>query len=224
VRTLAEVYRHAGEDDAASSPLQARVALALCWSDEALRAIGAAPARARRPAVVLAALHDLALAGRAPALAAAYAAADGDAASRAAVDTLLRMPGEVAATAARRRVRADVSGRGAVLHPAVAEAARRAGATAVGLVDVGCAAGLNLTLDPAPGGVGVGGGRRGRTGRPHARRPPGLRPQHRRRGGARGGHRAGRGRRPVLVARPPAGVAGRPARPMRTPRHRRLPR
>jgi hypothetical protein len=36
------------------------------------------------------ALHDLALAGRAPALAAAYAAADGDAAAGAAIDTLLR--------------------------------------------------------------------------------------------------------------------------------------
>ena len=44
--------------------------------DEALRAIEAAPARKRNPSVILAALHDLALAGRAPALAAAYAAAD----------------------------------------------------------------------------------------------------------------------------------------------------
>src|SRR3712207_9015834 len=44
-------------------------------------AIEAAPARKRHPTVILAALHDLALAGRAPALAAAYAAADGDARS-----------------------------------------------------------------------------------------------------------------------------------------------
>ena len=40
--------------------------------------------------MILAALHDLALAGRAPALAAAYAAADGDAAAGAAIDTLLQ--------------------------------------------------------------------------------------------------------------------------------------
>jgi hypothetical protein len=53
------------------------VAVALSESGEALRAIEAAPARKRRPEVILAALHDLALAGRAPALAAAYAAADG---------------------------------------------------------------------------------------------------------------------------------------------------
>jgi hypothetical protein len=35
----------------------------------------------------------------------------------------------------------------AVLYPAIAEAARRAGAHAVGLIDVGCSAGLNLNVD-----------------------------------------------------------------------------
>jgi len=34
-----------------------------------------------------------------------------------------------------------------VLYPAIAEAARRAGANAVGLIDVGCSAGLNLNAD-----------------------------------------------------------------------------
>jgi len=73
-RTLAQVYRHFGEVDAAgTSPLYERVAVALSESGEALRAIEAAPARKRHPTVILAALQDLALAGRAPALAAAYA-------------------------------------------------------------------------------------------------------------------------------------------------------
>ena len=98
-RTLAQVYRHFGEVNAAeTSPLYERVAVALSESDEALRAIEAAPARKRHPTVILAALHDLALAGRAPALAAAYAAADGDAAAGAAIDTLLRMTGSVMPT------------------------------------------------------------------------------------------------------------------------------
>ena len=45
-RTLAQVYRHFGEVDAAgTSPLYERVAVALSESDEALRAIKAAPAR-----------------------------------------------------------------------------------------------------------------------------------------------------------------------------------
>jgi len=142
------VYRHFGEVDAAgTSPLYERVAVALSESGEALRAIEAAPARKRHPAVILAALHDLALAGRAPALAAAYAAADDDAAAGAAIDTLLRMTDSVVAIAVRRPTRANETGRCAVLYPAIAEAARRVGANAVGLIDVGCSAGLNLNVD-----------------------------------------------------------------------------
>jgi hypothetical protein len=147
-RTLAQVYRRFGEVDAAgASPLYARVSVALSECDEALRAIEAAPARKRHPTLILAALHDLALAGRAPGLAAAYAAADGDAAASAAIDTLLRMTDAVVATAVRRQPRANETGRCAVLYPAIAEAAHRAGANAVGLIDVGCGAGLNLIVD-----------------------------------------------------------------------------
>ena len=85
---LAEVYRRFGESAAATPPLYERVALALSGSEEALRAIAAAPSRRRSPTAILAALHDLALAGHAPALAAAYAARDGDAAASAAIDAL----------------------------------------------------------------------------------------------------------------------------------------
>ena len=147
-RTLAQVYRRFGEVDAAgTSPLYERVAVALSESGEALRAIETAPARKRHPTVILAALHDLVLAGRAPALAAAYAAADGDAAADAAIDTLLRMTESVVAIAVRRQPRPNQTGRCAVLYPAIAEAARRAGANTVGLIDVGCGAGLNLNVD-----------------------------------------------------------------------------
>jgi hypothetical protein len=142
------VYRRFGEVDAAgTSALYERIALALSESDEALRAIEAAPARKRQPTVILAALHDLALDGRAPELAAAYAAGDGDAAAAAAIDTLVHMTDSVVAIAVRRPTRPNETGRGAVLYPAIAEAARRAGANAVGLIDVGCSAGLNLTVD-----------------------------------------------------------------------------
>ena len=161
-RTLAFVYRRFAEaDDSDTSPLYKRIALALSESDEGLRAIEAAPARKRSPAVILAALHDLALAGRAPALAAAYAAATATAADAAdaatapgapaaagaAIDTLLRMTDSIAAIAARRPVRADETGRYAVLYPAITEAARRAGADALGLIDIGCSAALNLNVD-----------------------------------------------------------------------------
>lgn len=147
-RALAQVYRHFGEIEAAeTSPLYQRVAVALSESAEALRAIEAAPARKRHPTVILAALYDLALAGRAPALAAAYAAADGDAAADAAIDTLLRMTDSVVAVAARRQVPTEETGRCAVLYPALAEVAHRVGANAVGLIDVGRSAGLNLNVD-----------------------------------------------------------------------------
>jgi hypothetical protein len=146
-RTLAQAYRRFGEVDAAgTSPLYQRVAVALSGSDEALRALGTVPARRRHPTVVLAALHDLALAGRAPALAAAYAAADGDAAAGAAIETLLSMTDAVGALAVRRRTRPDETGHAPVLYPVIAEAAHRVGADTVGLVDLGCGAGLDLDV------------------------------------------------------------------------------
>jgi hypothetical protein len=147
-RTLAQVYRQFGEVDAAgTSPLYERVAVVLSESEEALRAIEAAPARKRHPTLILAALHDLALAGRAPELAEAYAAGDGDAAAGAAIDTVLRMTDSVVDIAVRRRTRTDETGHGAVLYPAIAEVARRADAEAVGLIDVGCSAGFDLNVD-----------------------------------------------------------------------------
>jgi len=149
-RTLAQVYRHFGEVDVAgTSALYERVAIAISQSDEAMRAIEKAPARKRHPLVILAALHDLALAGQAPALAVAYAAADGDAAAAAAIETLLRMTDSVVAIAVRQRPRTNETGRCAVLYPAIAEAARRVGANAIGLIDVGCSAALNLSVDRA---------------------------------------------------------------------------
>ena len=103
--------------------------------------------------MILAALHDLALAGRAPALAAAYAAAADAAADSApgaagaAIDTLLRMTDAIADIAAPptgpgrrdRTLRRALPGH------------RRGGPTgrreAVGLIDIGRSAGLNLNVD-----------------------------------------------------------------------------
>src|SRR5919197_6354962 len=111
---LAQVYRRF-----AAGTLYERVATAVSESGEALRAIETAPARKRHPTVILAALHDLALAGRAPALAAAYADADGETAAGAAIDTLLRMTDSVVAIAVRRQTRPNEAGRCAVLYPAI---------------------------------------------------------------------------------------------------------
>ena len=57
------------------------------------------------------------------------------------------MTDAVVATAVRRKTRTNETGRCPVLYPAIAEAAHRVGANAVGLIDVGCSAGLNLNVD-----------------------------------------------------------------------------
>jgi hypothetical protein len=147
-KTLAQIYRRFGEHEAGeASTLYARVAVALSESEEALRALEKVPTRRRHPVVILAALHDLALAGRAPALAAAFAGADADKAAGAAIDTVTEMTDAVVAIASRRKTNSDETGHGAVLYPAIAEAAYRAGAEAIGLIDVGRSAALNLTVD-----------------------------------------------------------------------------
>lgn len=147
-RTLVETYRRFGEVEVAdASPVSARIAIAISNSEQALRAIENAPARKRQPKLILSALHDLALAGRAPALAAAYASGDGNAVAAAAIDTLLRMTDSVVSLATQRRPRPDETGHYAVLYPVIAEAAHRVSATAVALIDVGCSAGFNLLVD-----------------------------------------------------------------------------
>lgn len=175
---LAQVYRRFGEGDALkNSPLYARMAIALSESPEALRVIENAPSRRRHPTVVLAALHDLALSGQAPDLAAAITAATAATATSTTTPTsaataisassgpvardvgglelvgavgvgvVLRDGELVLEVGGRRKVRGDEGGRHAVLYPAIAEVARRVGAGSVGLIDVGRPAGLNLTVD-----------------------------------------------------------------------------
>ncbi|TCC05322.1 DUF2332 domain-containing protein [Kribbella soli] len=174
-RSLAQVYRRFGEVDALKiSPLYARMAIALSESADALRVIEGAPPRRRHPTVVLAALHDLALSGQAPDLAAAFATANAanataetttaktttaktttattdaaglDVVGAVAVGVVRRVGSLVLEVGAGRKVRGDEGGRHAVLYPAVAEVARRVGAGSVGLIDVGRSAGLNLTVD-----------------------------------------------------------------------------
>lgn len=147
-RSLAEWYRHFGETDVkGASPLYESVAVAIAESPDALAAIESVVPEKRHPTVILAALHDLVLQGRAPELAAAYGARDAAASGAAAVTTLVRLVADVAAIAAQRQTQTNETGRCAVLYPAIAEAAKRFGVTRVGLVDVGCSAGLNLSVD-----------------------------------------------------------------------------
>lgn len=155
-RTLAQVYRRFAEVDAAKiSPLYAQIATALSESEDALRVIEAAPPRRRHPTAILAALHDLALAGQTPALATAFSMTTTPSASRpggpevgqVAVGVVVGMGDLLVERVTGRKVRDDEGGRHAVLYPAVGEVARRVGAGSVGLIDVGRSAGLNLIVD-----------------------------------------------------------------------------
>ncbi|MBA2610045.1 MAG: DUF2332 domain-containing protein [Actinobacteria bacterium] len=146
--SLSGAYRHFGQTDAgASSPLYESVAVAIADSPDALAVVEQAPPLKRHPTVILAALHDQVLRGNAPELAAAFAARDGAAAAVAAVDALVDLADDIVATATLRQTQTNETGRCAVLYPAIAEGARRVGASRVALIDVGCSAGLNLTLD-----------------------------------------------------------------------------
>ncbi|MDP1793715.1 MAG: DUF2332 domain-containing protein [Acidimicrobiales bacterium] len=146
--SLSEVYRHFGDTDVkGSSPLYERVALAIAESTAALAVVEQAPPLKRHPTVILAALHDQVLRGHAPDLAAAYASSDLDDVGLLAVDALVARADAIVATAAARQTQTNETGRAALLYPAIALAAERVGAETVGLVDVGCSAGLNLNLD-----------------------------------------------------------------------------
>lgn len=148
--TLSEVYRHFGETDVrGASPIYEAVAVAVADSPDALAVVETAPPLKRHPTVILASLHDQVLLGNAPALAAAYAANDLATVGEVAVAALVDRAEAVVATATIRQTQTNETGRGAVLYPAIAEAARRVGATSLGLVDVGCSAGLNLNVDRA---------------------------------------------------------------------------
>lgn len=146
--SLSDAYRHFGVTDVkGASPLYEQVAIAIADSPAALAVVEQAPPQKRHPTLIIAALHDQVLLGHAPLLADAYAARDVERAGAAAVDALIALADSVVATATRRQTQTNETGRGAVLYPAIAEAAHRVGADRVALIDVGCSAGLNLNVD-----------------------------------------------------------------------------
>ncbi|TCC29189.1 DUF2332 domain-containing protein [Kribbella sindirgiensis] len=108
---LAQVYRRFGEGDALkTSPLYARMAIALSESPEALRVIENAPSRRRHPTVILAALHDLALSGDAPDLATAITAATAATATSISTSTSAGPSAATATSASSVPVGRDVAG------------------------------------------------------------------------------------------------------------------
>ena len=131
---------------AAYSPLYDRIARCVATSDELLALVQAAPGQAHMPNVLLAAVHYLLLAGADDPLAAVYEGASTADAGPMFVDFALRHRDEVAQLLATRHTNTNEVGRSAVVAPALTFVADRLGSP-LGLVDVGCSAGLNLLCD-----------------------------------------------------------------------------
>ena len=111
-----------------------------------LELISEAPPSGHQPTVLLAAVHYLLLEGLDHPLAAVYAGVSDADPGPLFVDVCLRNRGRVLDMLATRHTNTNEVGRSAVLGPALTTVADELGAP-LGLVDVGCSAGLNLLCD-----------------------------------------------------------------------------
>lgn len=128
------------------SPLYEQVCRAVARSDDVLAMVEEAPPEGHMPTVLLAAVHYLVLSGLDHPLAAVYAGAPGGEVGPLFVDVCRTQHEAIRTILATRHTNTNEVGRSAVLGPALTEAAARVGAP-IGLVDVGCSAGLNLLCD-----------------------------------------------------------------------------
>lgn len=134
-----------------------------------LERLRVAPARQRRPNLLLAALHERVLAGADHAFAAYFPSVGGTRAPDDALPGLLLDFCEIHDAVLRehlatRSTQTNEIGRCAVLWPALQAVAAATGRTRIALLDLGCSAGLNLGVDAYAyeiGGVAFGGGSSG---------------------------------------------------------------
>lgn len=130
----------------AYSPLYDRICRTVAQSHDVLELIGEAPPRGHQPNVLLAAVHYLLLGGLDHELGAVYAGKSDADAGPLFVDLCLRHRDQVLQLLANRHTNTNEVGRSAVLGPALTTVAERLGEP-LGLVDVGCSAGVNLLCD-----------------------------------------------------------------------------
>ncbi len=144
---LSDLWTYFAEHECGEySRLYARICETVAADAGVLDLIRAAPPTSHQPNVLLAAVHYLLLGGLDHPLAAVYAG-DSDAdAGPLFVDVCLSHRAEILALLATRHTNTNEVGRSAVIGPALTAVAQRMGAP-LGLVDVGCSAGLNLLCD-----------------------------------------------------------------------------
>jgi hypothetical protein len=128
------------------SPLYDRICRFVAATDDVLEMVEAAPPAGRLPNVLLAAVHYLVLGGLDHPLTDVYAGRSGADPGPLFVDVCRSHRPFIEELLRTRHTNTNEVGRSAAIGPALASLARRLGQP-LGLVDVGCAAGLNLLCD-----------------------------------------------------------------------------
>ena len=128
------------------SPLYNRICRTVASNDDVLNLVREAPPRSHQPNVLLGAVHFLLLGGLDHPLAAVYAGTSDAEVGPLFVDLCLTHRDEILHLLATHHTNTNEVGRSAVIGPALTTVATRLGEP-LGLVDVGCSAGLNLLCD-----------------------------------------------------------------------------
>jgi len=144
---LSDIWRYLADTSCRDySPLYDRICRVVADDDAVLSLVQEAPPAGHFPNVLLGAVHYLLLGGLDHPLAAVYAGNSDADPGPLFVDVCLTHRAEIVDLLATRHTNTNEVGRSAVLGPALTAVAARLGAP-LGLVDVGCSAGLNLFCD-----------------------------------------------------------------------------
>jgi hypothetical protein len=148
IERMSRAWRRFADDECGTySPLYAAISASVAGDHELLALVATAPPGGQQPNVLLAAVHDLLLGGLAHPLADVYAGrADPGRAPALFRDLCLARRDEIQRTLAHRHTQTNEPGRSALLAIGLTAAVAAVGEP-IGLLDVGCSAGLNLLID-----------------------------------------------------------------------------
>jgi hypothetical protein len=147
MRDLAAIWLYIADSACRGySPLYDRVCRAVAESDETLDLVQEAPPSGHNPVLLLAAVHDLLLGGLDHPLAEVYAGRSQADPGPLFIDVCLAQREAILSLLTTQQVNTNEVGRSAIIGPALTTVASRLGAP-LGLIDVGCSAGLNLRGD-----------------------------------------------------------------------------
>ena len=145
--TLADIWMYFADYECRRySPLYDRICRSVSASDPVLDLVREAPPASHQPNLLLGVVHYLILGGLDHPLSAVYAGESAADPGPLFIDVCLTHRAEVLELLSTRHTHTNEVGRAAIIGPALTAAAARVGAP-IGLVDVGCSAGLNLFCD-----------------------------------------------------------------------------